>query len=438
MADPLGKGDGLERLLKAVLNADWDKAVKLIDEPFVGLRAMREEESDRFFGRKAEVAELAEKLRKHRIVAIVADSGTGKSSLAQAGFATAFRGGALIDPMREGAREKIWQVVTMRPGADPAAGLRQGVTEAAERLGRSLDTRASLRKQVSVYDASETAYALQFGSPSAKTSTLLIVDQFEELFTATPNALQAPFIRLLLGVADSDKDVRIVLTVRADYFNLLSGVKDGAGKPVTGADGKTPFERLNANSGDAILRLKRISEEGLRDAVCEPLRRAGELDESALQALTKAVKRDISDQPSDLPLLQVALRAAWQERQGPTGRCWTVTSPSAACEAHWRTKPRQSVRKSSPRTSERASNPFLCGSCVSATRAAPRGARPRSTSSTRRVAISCSGSARTNTGGSWRSARQPRKSPTKRSSPSGRGYKAASKRTSSMSVGSTG
>src|SRR5271166_6947619 len=32
-------------------HAEWDKAVTLIDEPFVGLRSMREEEADRFFGR---------------------------------------------------------------------------------------------------------------------------------------------------------------------------------------------------------------------------------------------------------------------------------------------------------------------------------------------------------------------------------------------------
>jgi ABC-type dipeptide/oligopeptide/nickel transport system ATPase subunit len=68
------------------------------DEPFVRLRSMREEESDRFFGRSAEIAELVERFRRHRIVAIVADSGTGKSSLARAGLIRAFRGGALIDP----------------------------------------------------------------------------------------------------------------------------------------------------------------------------------------------------------------------------------------------------------------------------------------------------------------------------------------------------
>jgi hypothetical protein len=44
---------------------------------------------------------------------------------------------------------------------------------------------------------------------------MLIVDQFEELFIATPDALGGPFIKLLLALADGDGDVRILLTIRA-------------------------------------------------------------------------------------------------------------------------------------------------------------------------------------------------------------------------------
>ena len=311
--DPLGDGDELAKLLKAVLQSEWDKAPKLIDEPFVGLRSMREEEADRFFGREAEVKELVGKFRRHRIVAIVADSGTGKSSLAEAGFAPAFRGGALADLARSEPDDRIWNVVTMRPRANPEEGLRLGVTEAAEKLGRSPDERASLRRRIAVADPSETAFALQCDLPALKSATLLIVDQFEELFTATADALVAPFVKLLLDLADGDKDFRILLTVRADYFNLVSDVKDAAGEAIRGADGKTLFERLNAEGGAAILRLKRISEKGLSDAVCKPLRLAGVSDDQT--ALIKAVQSDVSDQPSDLPLLQVALKAAWQERK---------------------------------------------------------------------------------------------------------------------------
>ena len=122
--------------------AEWDKSIRLIDEPFVGLRSMREEEADRFFGRDAEVEELVEKFRKLRLVAIVADSGTGKSSLAEAGFAPNFRGGALADPSRSEPDDRVWHVVSMRPGANPEEGLKTGVSEAAEKLGLTGTTSA--------------------------------------------------------------------------------------------------------------------------------------------------------------------------------------------------------------------------------------------------------------------------------------------------------
>ena len=230
--DPLNVPDEFDKLIKAVLGAPWDSSQILIDEPFVGLRAMREEESDLFFGRKPEIGALVEKFHKHRIIAVVADSGTGKSSLARAGFAPAFRGGALIDPVRDEARDKIWQVVTMRPRADPAEGLRRGVESAAQKLGRPLTDIASLRHSVSTADAGKTAFALRCGLPTDNTSTLLIVDQFEELFTATSDQNAASFAALLLALADGLSDFRILITVRSDYFNLLSGVKDTADQAV--------------------------------------------------------------------------------------------------------------------------------------------------------------------------------------------------------------
>jgi hypothetical protein len=62
-------------------------------------------------------------------------------------------------------------------------------------------------------------------------------------------------------------DIRILLTVRADYFNLVSALADAAGEPMKGADGKTPIERLTVNSRAAILPLKRISDAGLPSVV---------------------------------------------------------------------------------------------------------------------------------------------------------------------------
>jgi hypothetical protein len=88
--DPLNDSGELAKLIKAS-TGDWDREVVLTGEPVVGLRAMDESWANRFFGRKTEVRELVDKFKKHRLVAIVADSGAGKSSLAQAGLIPAFR-----------------------------------------------------------------------------------------------------------------------------------------------------------------------------------------------------------------------------------------------------------------------------------------------------------------------------------------------------------
>src|SRR5208337_2533114 len=112
-----------------------------------------------------------------------------------------------------------------------------------------------------------------------------------------------------------------------------------------GADGKTLFDRLNADGGSAILRLKRISEEGIRDIVMKPLRLAGVSDDQT--ALVQAVQSDISDQPSDLPLLQVALKAAWQERKA-AGRSMLDAYQSVGGVRRALANEAEKVRKSLP------------------------------------------------------------------------------------------
>ena len=194
---------------------------------------MREEEADRFFGREAEIEELVEKFRKHRVVAIVADSGTGKSSLAEAGFVPAFRGGALADSCARASRTTA-SGTSSRCGRAPIRKKACGPASPRRRKS-SAGRRTSARACANASRSPIRARPLSRCNATCrreKTATLLIVDQFEELFTATPDALVAPFVKLLLDLADGDKDFRILLTVRADYFNLLSDIKDAAGEAV--------------------------------------------------------------------------------------------------------------------------------------------------------------------------------------------------------------
>jgi len=299
--DPLDNPDEFAKLLRAVLGRSPSEKAVALENPFVGLKAMTEADVDRFFGRNEEIAGLVDKLKPHRLIAIVADSGAGKSSLAQAGLIPAFRGGKLSDMAGREPDDRLWHVVVMRPGRDPIEGLKRGVTEAAERLGCSADQCAGLRKRVDLADPSETAYAIRCDLPVGKAETLLVVDQFEELLTETAEAARPPFVDFLIALA-ARGGFRIVLTLRADHFNLC--------RPLAKL-----FEHLTRDNYDAVLRLGRITDAGIAEAVRKPLALAGHTDLAEQDAVIASIRRDISDRPGDLALVQMALYAMWQKHK---------------------------------------------------------------------------------------------------------------------------
>jgi WD40 repeat protein len=299
--DPLGDSDEFVKLLYAVLRRSSGEKAIVLESPFVGLKAMTEADADRFFGRNEEIAALVDKLKRHRLIAIVADSGAGKSSLAQAGFIPKFRGGALSDTASREPDDHLWHVVVMRPRRDPIEGLKRGVTEAAERLGRSAEQCAALRRRIAPEDPSETAYAIRCDLPVGNTETLLIVDQFEELLTETAERLRPPFVDLLMGL-QAVGGFRVVLTLRADHFNLC--------RPLGNL-----FEHLTRDNHGAVLRLQRITDQGIIEAVRRPLRLAGHTDVVEQDALIESIRRDISDRAGDLALVQMALYAMWQKHR---------------------------------------------------------------------------------------------------------------------------
>jgi tetratricopeptide (TPR) repeat protein len=296
--DPLNDPDEFVKLLRAVLRPSPGKKAAVLESPFVGLKAMTEADTDRFFGRDEEIDELVALLKQHRLIAIVADSGAGKSSLALAGLVPHFRGGALSDTAGREPDGRLWHVVIMRPRRDPIEGLKRGVTEAAERLGRSTDQCAALRKRINAIDPSETAYAIRCDLPVGTTETLLIVDQFEELLTETAELQRASMVDLLLAL-EAIGGFRIVLTLRADHFNLC--------RPFSKL-----FEHLTRDNHAAVLRLRRITDAGLIEAVHEPLRLAGHTDVSEQGAVIDSIRREITDRAGDLALVQMALYAMWQ------------------------------------------------------------------------------------------------------------------------------
>ncbi|MEY9992374.1 WD40 repeat protein/transcriptional regulator with XRE-family HTH domain [Streptomyces sp. V4I8] len=129
--------------------------------------------------------------------------------------------------------------------------------------------------------------------------TLVIVDQFEEVFTLCHDAAErARFIDLLLAAREPESRLRVLLAVRGDFYGRCAEHRDLA-------DGLR----------DANLLAGAMSPAELRDAVVKPATAAGLAVE---RALTARLVEAVADAPGGLPLLSHALLETWRLRRGKT------------------------------------------------------------------------------------------------------------------------
>jgi class 3 adenylate cyclase/WD40 repeat protein/energy-coupling factor transporter ATP-binding protein EcfA2 len=213
--------------------------------PYRGLLTFEPRHRHLFFGREAVVAEVLARIVPGRLLAVVGASGSGKSSLLRAGVLAAAQAGELA------TAPSAW---LMTPGAQP-----------------SLDREG---------DADERE--------------LLVVDQFEELYTQCRDAEhRATFIAALLA-----RRGPVVIGVRADFYGEIST------EPA-----------LATAVADNQLLLGPMRDDELRRAIAEPARLAGLRLESGLIDL---VLRDVAGEAGALPLMSHALRETWERRNGRT------------------------------------------------------------------------------------------------------------------------
>ena len=180
-----------------------------------------EADSDRFFGRDREVEELLQSLRLHRFLAVIGPSGSGKSSLVLAGLIPALRRSGLFGTGG-------WAIRIIRPGERPMMAL-------AEALGGDP---ADLARVVAKAIESE---------PDAR-RLLLVVDQFEELFTVAHTDAVA-FQHALRHLAETTRRLRDLdrprrLLSRLDGRTAVAGDSGASrGGGASGQRGITPSDR---------------------------------------------------------------------------------------------------------------------------------------------------------------------------------------------------
>ncbi|MFC0541480.1 nSTAND1 domain-containing NTPase [Kutzneria chonburiensis] len=202
--------------------------------PYVGLASYDIADADRFVGREHLVADLAERVRRQRFTAVFGPSGSGKSSALRAGLIPALSG----------------RTALITPGGRPMAAL-DGVA-----------------------------------------ADVVVVDQFEELFTLCGDeAERERFIAALL-----DAPYRVVIGVRADFYPHCA-----------------QHPGLVAAMQDAQVTVGPMTMDELRRAIVAPAARANCAVEGALLA---TLMSEASGRPGILPLLSHALLETWRRRAG--------------------------------------------------------------------------------------------------------------------------
>ncbi|XXX77652.1 protein kinase [Sorangium sp. So ce134] len=259
--------------------------------PFPGLQPFTEAQAELFFGRDAEIRELVEHLEAmredgtRRWLQIEGPSGTGKSSLVQAGVLPRFTG------RRSGTSP--WTIVTLRPSEDPIKSLAAAIAQvcsARDVAEPPREIEGVLRSEGAVLDD------LVSRCIPAGAKLLLVVEQLEELFALGGVHLHQFDTLLSTCLAGEQSPLWLLTTLRSDYFHRLE---------------QTPGLARLLNNRATRYHLRPMAEEALEQVILGMADRAGlQLSEG----LPERMVRDAAGTDDRLPLLGHTLRSLWSSR----------------------------------------------------------------------------------------------------------------------------
>ena len=258
--------------------------------PFRGLSCFREEDAPFFFGREEFSDRLAAEVGRRPLVAVVGASGCGKSSAVRAG---------LLPRLRRNLQGVAWEIATVVPGDRPLRALAAVLLSLLEPDIDELDRLDKIKKLTDYFsenvgglrDVVERVLEKQPGTDRL----LLVVDQWEELYTLSDEQESLCFINRLLETIPH-VPLHIVLTLRGDFY------------------GHALAQRSLADAlQDAVINLGPMNREELRRAVVMPAGQVGLAYEAGLES---RILDDVGDEPGNLPLLEFVLKGLWEERRG--------------------------------------------------------------------------------------------------------------------------
>ncbi|ELS02079.1 WD40 repeat-containing protein [Xenococcus sp. PCC 7305] len=254
--------------------------------PYMGLQAFTEENAQYFYGRDALVQRLVNHINHETTLAVIGASGSGKSSIVRAG---------LFHQLSQGKRipqSDRWLLKCFRPGTNPFLALAQCLSNEPGQQGTT-----QLRAPIEELLSQGVEGFVQWLRTRPEPMVVLVVDQFEELFTLTSESERTYFINLLLEtLAYASDRFKLILTLRADFIASCLEISKLS-------------QILQQYS---ILVPPYLTESEYREAIVKPATQVGLKVEPGLEDI---LLQDLSGGSGDLPLLQFVLQKLWENRQ---------------------------------------------------------------------------------------------------------------------------
>jgi WD40 repeat protein len=265
--------------------------------PFRSLQTFEPGDSWLFFGRDHEVDSLLAAMARAPVLAVLGNSGSGKSSLVRAGLIPALRRGR---GHISGVSVKSWQIAVFRPSSAPFDELAEAVFA---QFGLEAHTSIEELKTKFATDANALRNAIVTGVGSSELGDchhiLLVADQFEELFTLSgDSAFRRKYVELLLRAIRSDSavSVHLVIVMRSDFYSYA-----------------LDYPGLSRCLEENLFNVPRMQAAQLRETIEKRLALASARAEPGL---IDALLEDVGDEPGDLALLEHALDQLWARRSG--------------------------------------------------------------------------------------------------------------------------
>ncbi|MFI6498106.1 AAA family ATPase [Nonomuraea typhae] len=266
--------------------------------PYRGIAPFREEDAGIFYGRDSEVAALVDRLEERIAdpLIVTGASGAGKSSLLRAGLLPALAGGAL------GADVAQWPQIVITPGRTPLAELAVRLSVLAG-LDASAMWQTLLARPRDAHLLTSQALATDGArrkAPAENLGLVLVVDQFEELFTMAEEAERAAMVAALHAIAAGPGNAFVIVSVRGDFIDRCAD-----------------HPELVTALGKGMFVLGPMRETELRAAIAGPARAAGlDIEPGLVEAILADLRTSSGTYAAGaLPLLAMAMLTVWEGRE---------------------------------------------------------------------------------------------------------------------------